>query len=963
MTFSDVPRATYRLQLHRGFTFAHATELVPYLAALGVSHVYLSPFFKARPGSTHGYDIVDPNALNPEIGDRADFDRLCAVLREHGMRQVVDIVPNHMGVLGADNERWLDVLEHGRSSTYAHFFDIDWDRAPDELGGKLLLPVLGEAYGSVLARGEIALAFDGARGAFALHYFEHHFPIDPRTYPQILAPAAERLRRNDVSVAGEIESLSVAFGAPPVATNGASGVVERHGDHAQTKRQLTELCSRSAVALRALEEEVRRMNGRAGDAASFDRLHALIDAQAYRVASWRMAADDINYRRFVDVNDLAAIRMEDARVFEETHRLLFELIKAGQVSGVRVDHADGLYDPGQYLMRLQQVAAERRGAGSIEDAGSRRPLYLVIEKVLAPNERLPAAWPIAGTTGYDFADLVNGLFVDARAEAKLTRGYFAFLREQLDYDEILYRSKRLIMGVAVASELSALASRVSRIAQADRTTCDFTYASLRAALAEIVAAFPAYRAYVTADGISEQDRRIIDLAVSTAKRRAVASERTVFDFLRDALTTDLAEIRPPSQRGEIVEFALRFQQFSAPVTAKGTEDTAFYRYNRLASLNDVGGEPRRFGISIGEFHQANAERAKAWPHAMLGSSTHDSKRSEDVRARIDVLSELPAEWRLHASRWRNFNRSLRRKVEAIEAPSRNDEYLIYQTLVGAWPSGGLDDAAHAAFRERIETYALKVVREAKVFSSWLNPHEAYESALTGFVRRLLTGPGNGRFMEDFVPFQRRVAWFGMLNSLSQTLLKLASPGVPDIYQGCERWNLSLVDPDNRRAVDHAGNRESLHAMQGAATGEGALSALASKLIEHMEDGRIKQFVTWRALELRREREALFRDGAYAPLAVDGAHADHACAFARVLGGDCIVAVASRLACTLMRGETLVPVGAEVWGDTRILLASLPPQREWRDALTGTRVDAADGGGLRVSSALARLPVALLAGHT
>ncbi|HSS71128.1 MAG TPA: malto-oligosyltrehalose synthase, partial [Casimicrobiaceae bacterium] len=742
----------------------------------------------------------------------------------------------------------------------------------------------------------------------------------------------------------------------------ASSIVEHHSNHAQTKRRLAELCSRSAAALRAIEEVVHRLNGRAGDAASFDRLHALIHAQAYRIASWRMAADDINYRRFVDVNDLAAIRMEDPRVFEETHRLLFELIEAGQVSGVRVDHADGLYDPGQYFRRLQEGAATRRDRAPLttDDEESRGPLYLVIEKVLAPDERLPAGWPIAGTTGYDFGDLVNGLFVDARAEAKITRGYFAFLREHLDYDEILYRSKRLIMGVAVASELSALATRISRIAQADRITCDFTYASLRAALAEIVASFPAYRTYVTADGISEQDRSIIDRAVSAAKRRAVASERTVFDFLRDALTTDLAEIRPPSQRNEIVEFALRFQQFSAPVTAKGMEDTAFYRYNRLASLNEVGGEPRCFGFSIAQFHQANAERARDWPQAMLGMSTHDSKRSEDVRARIGALTELPAEWRLHVSRWRRFSRSLRRKLKAIEAPSDNDEYLIYQTLIGAWPGGELNDAALAAFRERIERYVIKVVREAKTFSSWLNPHEGYESALTGFARGLLTAPGNRRFMEDFVPFQRRVAWFGMLNSLSQTLLKLASPGVPDIYQGCERWNLSLVDPDNRRAVDHAANRESLRAMQGSATGEGALAALANALIEHMQDGRIKQFVIWRALELRREREALFRDGAYVPLAVNGAHADHLCAFARMLDGDWVVAAASRLACTLMRGETLIPLGAEVWEDTRISLASLPP-REWRDALTGARIDAGDSSGLLVSSVLTRLPVALLAG--
>jgi (1->4)-alpha-D-glucan 1-alpha-D-glucosylmutase len=945
---ADVPRATYRLQLHRGFNFAQATELVPYLAALGVSHVYLSPYFKARPGSSHGYDIIDHNALNPEIGDRADFDRLCAALLEHGMGQVVDIVPNHMGVLGTDNERWLDVLENGRASVYARFFDIDWDRTPDELGGKLLLPVLGDPYGSVLARGEISLAFDAKHGAFALHYFEQHFPINPQTYAQILAPVAERLRETDAASADEIDSLSVAFGAPPVATNPAPEV--RRSDHRATKRQFAELCARSAEAQRVIDKEVQRLNGRAGDAASFDRLHALIAAQSYRIASWRMAADDINYRRFVDVNELAAVRMEEPTVFEETHRLLFELIRSGQVTGVRVDHADGLYDPGQYFARLQQ------GAG--------RPLYLVIEKILAPDERLPESWPIDGTTGYEFADLVNGLFVDPRAEAKLTHTYFAFLRERLDFDEIVYRSKRLIMGVAVASELSALATRISRIAQADRTTCDFTYASLRAALAEIVASFPTYRTYVTGGQISDQDRRVIDRAVRAATRRSVASERTVFDFIRDVLTTDLAAKRASEQRAEIVEIAQRFQQFSAPVTAKGLEDTAFYRYNRLSSLNEVGGDPQRFGISVAEFHRENAERAKSWPHAMLDTSTHDSKRSEDVRARIDVLSELTAEWRLHVSRWRRFNRPLRRKIEAMEAPSRNDEYLLYQTLIGTWPGGELAPEPLAEFRERIERYVLKVVREAKTASSWLNPHEDYEAALAGFVRKLLTPPGNHRFMEDFVPFHRRVAWFGMLNSLSQTLLKLASPGVPDIYQGCERWNLSLVDPDNRRAADHAADQETLRSMKSAAAaGDGALTALARDLLAHMEDGRIKHFITWRALELRREREALFRDGAYAPLAVSGEHADHLCAFARVLGDDCVIAIAPRLACTLMGGETLVPIGDEVWGDTRVALANLPRAQDWRDVLTGARLIAREREALPVASALEITPVALLAAAT
>lgn len=957
----DVPRATYRLQLNRDFTFAQAAELVPYLATLGVSHVYLSPYFKARADSAHGYDIVDHNALNAEIGSRADLDRLCATLREHGMGQVLDIVPNHVGVLGADNAWWRDVLENGRAALHASYFDIDWDRAREELRGKLLLPVLGDRYGSALERGEISVAFDQSRGEFEIRYFDHHFPVDPQTYPTILAPTAELLRarsKKEDTVADMVESLGIVFGVLPKAIETAPARrAERQREKERHKRTLAELCARAPELVRCIEEELQRLNGRKGDPTSFDALHALIAAQPYRLASWRMAADDINYRRFADINELAAVRMEEPAVFEGAHALLFELIGARQVDGLRVDHPDGLYDPLQYFERVQRRAAASLQPANPHAAGN-EAIYLVVEKITMPFESMPADWPIAGSTGYDFGNLVNGLFVDPRAESKLTRGYFAFVREQLEFDDLLYRSKKLIMTVAMASELNALASLLARIAQADRASSDFTSQSLRAALIEVVASLPVYRTYVTAQRVASEDRRYIEWAVKAAKKRARATEPTVFDFLGDALTTDLAQSRPTAQRAAIVEFAMKLQQFSAPVMAKGMEDTAFYVYNRLVSLNEVGGDPRRFGVSVAQFHHGNAERAKHWPHAMLATSTHDSKRSEDVRTRIDVLSELPAEWRLHVARWRRISRSHRRKVDELEAPSRNDEYLVYQTLVGTWPGGDVEAAALAQFRERIEGYVLKVVREAKVFSSWLNPNEAYEAALVGLVRGLLTPPGNRRFVEDFVPFHRRVAWFGMLNSLAQTLLKLTVPGVPDLYQGCERWTLNLVDPDNRRAVDHAVNRASLTAMQSAASGD---TALVGDLLKSMHDGRIKQFVSWRALAARRERAALFRDGAYVPLPTTGTHADHLCAFARMLDGDCAVVIVPRFACTLLGGQTIMPVGADVWSDTRIVLSHLPPQRAWKDALTGAEiaVDDTDVMVMLASLALRDFPAALL----
>src|SRR5215470_2242747 len=714
------PRATYRLQLNRNFTFAHATELVPYLAALGVSHVYLSPYFKARAGSTHGYDIVDHNTISPEIGSCADLDRLCATLRQHSMRQVLDIVPNHVGVLGADNAWWRDVLENGRAAAHASFFDIDWDRARDELRGKLLLPVLGERYGSVLERGEISIAFDPSRGEFELRYFDHRFPLDPRTYPIILEPAAERLRarlpEGAASLVDALESLTLAFGVLPKTIETAPARrAERQRETERHKLRLAELCARSAELMRCIEEELHRLNGR--DAASVDALHELITAQPYRLASWRMAAEDINYRRFCDINELAAIRMEEPVVFEAAHGLLLDLIAARQVDGLRVDHPDGLYDPLQYFLHAQGAVARRLQSAADDDscADKAEAIYLVVEKITMPFESIPAGWPIAGTTGYDFANLVNGLFVDSSAASKLTHGYFAFLRERPDFDDVLYRSKKLIMMVAMGSELNALAGLLARIAQADRSSSDFTSPSLRAALIEVVACLPVYRTYVTGNSVSPEDRRYIEWAARAAKKRAMVAEPTVFEFIHDALATDLVRTRPPAQHASIVDFAMRLQQFSAPVMAKGMEDTAFYVYNRLVSLNEVGGDPRRFGVSVAQFHHGNAERAKHWPHAMLATSTHDSKRSEDVRARIDVLSELPAEWRLHVARWRRINRSHRRKLDELEAPSRNDEYLVYQTLIGAWPGGNLEEPALAEFRERIERYMLKVVREAKTF--------------------------------------------------------------------------------------------------------------------------------------------------------------------------------------------------------------------------------------------------------
>lgn len=963
-----IPRATYRLQFNRDFTLAQATELVPYLAELGISHCYASPYLKARPGSSHGYDIVDHNALNPEIGSAEDFERLVAALRAHGMGQLLDMVPNHMGVMGADNGWWLDVLENGQASAHAAYFDIDWDPLNAELRGKVLLPLLGDHYGTVLNRGELKLGFDAAHGEFSLAYYQHRLPVDPAEYPRIVAHRLERL----VAALGaqhgtlqRLQSLVTAFGHLPPRTETDPGrCAERSRDKEMLKRQLAELCDASADIAHHIEENVAEFNGRPGDADSFELLHELIKAQTWRLAYWQVASDEINYRRFFDINDLAALRMENDAVFEDTHRLVLDWVAQDKVHGLRIDHPDGLYDPGRYFRHVQsrvcgRPTADVQAADTAAEPGC-LPLYLVIEKIMAEHEWLPADWPIHGATGYRFANLANNLFVDTASEKKMTRIYADFIGERIDFDELVYQSKKLIMRSALASELNVLANRLARIASASRYTCDFTLNNLRAALMEVVACFPVYRSYLAAGRISVDDQRHIEWAVAVAKKRSPAADVSIFDFVRGVLTTQIAEGKNQAYRDRVWAFAMKFQQFTSPVMAKGLEDTSFYRYNRLASLNDVGGDPRRFGVSVSAFHAATRLRAERWPHNMLATSTHDSKRAEDVRARISVLSEIPAAWKLSLKRWSRMNRSKKRSLDGALAPCANDEYLLYQTLIGTWPLGSLgslDDDALAAYRARIEQYMIKAVREAKAHSSWINVNADYEAALADFVQALLAPGEKNLFLADFAPAATRLARFGLVNGLSQVLLKLASPGVPDLYQGCELWQFNLVDPDNRRPVDYAHRARLLAELKALLDApRDAWAQRLRPLVDRPECGRIKFYLTWRTLRLRARLTDLFRDGDYLPLAVSGAAADHLCAFARRHDGRAVVAVVPRLLARLC-GD-LDPATAAPWGDTRIALPDEPAAAAWHNVLTG-EVHAA-GASIDAAALLGAFPVALLA---
>ena len=956
-----IPRATYRVQLHQGFRFIDAMAIVPYLDALGISHLYTSPYLRARAGSTHGYDIVDHNALNPEIGDEGDFEQLCTSLSRHGMHQLIDIVPNHMGVLEADNAWWLDVLESGQASVHAETFDIDWNPPAPELSGQVLLPVLGDHYGKVLEAGELKLSFDALAGEFRIHYHDHRFPIDPRHYAAIMAvvPAPAPM---DESVREEVQivqSLLHAFASlPPRDDEAPAQRAVRHRDKGIHKRRLAQLASRFNWLGHWVDACLSTLNGIPGEAASFDSLDALIRQQAYRLAFWRVAGDDINYRRFFDINTLAAVRMEREAVFEATHHTIFQWLRTRKVAGLRVDHPDGLCDPQGYFTRLQsRHLAIMRTAGEPDEAP--RALFLAVEKILADHERLPPDWPVHGGTGYRFSNLVNGLFVAGEHEEDFDRLYTDFIGHKLVFDDVLYQAKLDIIATSLSSDLEVLTEALHRIALGDRRTCDFTRNRLRVALRAVAAAFPVYRTYIGERGFSDADRQHIDWATASAKRRGRASEVSVIDYLRDIMLGAPTE-PDPGRRQAMLNLVYRWQQFTAPVMAKSMEDTAFYRYHRLASLNDVGGDPRHFGLSVSAFHAANQHRARFTPHNMLATSTHDTKRSEDVRTRIDVLSEMPQAWQGAIERWQAMNHKRTTRIEGMLAPTRNDEYLLYQTLVGVWPLAPVNSETLADVCQRVQAYMLKAVREAKEQTSWVNPHQAYEAALARFIDSLLGQLEPNPFLKDLQAFIDQIAPFGALNSLNLVAFKLTAPGVPDIYQGCETWNFSLVDPDNRRPVDFEALRARHAQVQALFAGGHADERALADLRENWRDGGPKMLFTWRLLQLRDRCPELFSRGTYQALPVVGAAASHVVAYARAMDGQQCITIGSRLLHALTQGDHGALHRPECWGDARVDLAVGAPAR-WRDVLTGRILTVNDGpaGALSLADLFRHWPAAVL----
>jgi (1->4)-alpha-D-glucan 1-alpha-D-glucosylmutase len=988
-----LPESTYRLQFNARFTFRDATTLVPYLHALGVTHCYASPYLKARPGSAHGYDITDHRRLNPEIGTDEDHATWTEELHRHGMSHVLDTVPNHMSVVGNDNPWWNDVLENGPSSPHAGFFDIDWYSSPRmQLHGKVLLPILGAAYGDVLESRQLRLAF--VSGAFTLHYFDHRLPVTPDSYGEVLGHRLEDLEQRlgkDASGFLEYQSILTAVGHLPSCMDASpERSAQRQREKEVVKRRLAALADQSPAVTGFIAENVERFNGTEGEPASFDLLDRLLDRQPYRLAYWRVAADEINYRRFFDVNDLAALSMERPEVFQATHQLTLELLRQDKVAGLRVDHPDGLYDPRQYLDRLQEqfILAVARGqfaespeyqglewkdhehavldalraaraggpAGSTAYPGLVQPLYVVVEKILGTSEDLPENWAANGGTGYQFLNLVNGLFVDTSNALVFTRLYRNWAGGEALFSEVVYQKKALTLRTALSSELQMLAHQLDRLAQRDRRSRDFTLNTLRHALREVIACFPVYRSYISETGVSDADRKYVETAVRRAAARNPVFSPSLFRFVRGMLLLEYAAQASPATRAEQLRFVGKFQQVTSPVMAKGLEDTAFYVYNRLVSLNEVGGDPARFGIVPEVLHRAMQFRQQRMPGSLSPLSTHDTKRSEDVRARLNVLSEIPDEWQACVERWGALNIDQRIAVEDGIAPDANEEYLLYQTLLGAWPLEPYTAEDYAGFVRRIQDYMNKVVHEAKVHSSWLNPNEPYDQAILRFVERILDEKLSKAFLDDLRPFRRRIAHLGMLNSLSQTLLRLTLPGVPDTYQGTELWDFSLVDPDNRRPVDYEVRRRLLAGLQKAA---GDRRTLLPELLRNMQDGRIKLFVTWQGLCCRRDHPGLFSAGEYVPLEVTGSMAGHAFAFLRRRDRDVAVVVVPRLVTRLLPQGTGLPVG-DVWGDTRVVLPA-EARRAFRHVVTGERlmVPRKEPTELMLADILGRFPVALL----
>jgi (1->4)-alpha-D-glucan 1-alpha-D-glucosylmutase len=950
MVSTRIPLATYRLQFNKNFTFNDATRILDYLRELGITDIYASPILTSRRGSGHGYDVTNPNRLDPDLGSEKDFEVFVSELEKRGMSLLLDIVPNHMAA-SSENPWWMDVLENGPDSAFSSYFDIDWHPLSRNLDNKILLPILGRPFGEALDSGELKLNFHD--GQFSIEYFESSFPLAPRTYRSVLQHRIGRLTNLlDENSAPYHEYQGIVAALSLISdrdTSPAESASDKRVRFESIRERLRQLAAGSHEVRQFIQENLTDFNGKEGDPASFANLQRLLGEQYYVLAFWQNVNETINYRRFFTISDLVGMRVEDSQVFDATHTLILRLIARGAVSGLRIDHIDGLRDPLAYLKRLQERAAAEDGIEAREEQ------YVLVEKILARNEDLPNDWPVAGTTGYDYLNFANRILVQPEGAKQIDRIYSQFIGRDLKYSEVLYQKKKLVMATILAVEMRSLGRQLGELAAQARYARDLQRHELTEALIETTACFPIYRTYIRNLDLPAEAVKVLEEALAQARSRKPNLNPQCFDFLRDVLLLLNPPHVLPDHREARLSFVLRWQQFTGPIVAKGLEDTALYVYYPLASLNEVGGDPSPDAICPREFFEFIAARQKRWPHSMNASSTHDTKRAEDVRARISVLSEIPQEWQKRLHQWAAMNEKY--KIAANGGPmvpDWNEEYLLYQTLLGMWP---LEQSEIGGVLERLQSYAVKAIREAMVHTRWTRPNLAHEEGLKKFIAAILDRGQNGAFLEDFLSFHRDIAFYGMLNSLSQTLLKITAPGVPDFYQGSELWDLRLVDPDNRGTVDFDRRVELLAVLKLDISGRKA--EFASQLLANWTDGRIKLYLVSKALRCRQEFSKLFTYGDFMPAPISGDRSENVTAFFRVLENQQALVLAPKwLAVSEMEQNS----GAQqkFWGNTAIPLPN-NMAASWRNVLTGESLGAQGNqdAGLRVSDALKNFPVALL----
>jgi (1->4)-alpha-D-glucan 1-alpha-D-glucosylmutase len=936
MTSARIPAATYRLQLNRTFRFNDVLKLVPYFKQLGISDLYLSPILKARTGSLHGYDVVDPCRLNPELGTEEDFENLAQHLKQQGIGLLLDIVPNHMAA-GAENPWWMDFLENGATSPYADFFDT----APGE---KVVLPILGSPYPQAVRDSSIALSLDNY--GFCIRCSDTRLPLEIKSCRLVLSHSLRLLEQKFGGDSSEVKALHKIMQSlqdPPSPVEQCEGKASpQYRKRQALKKEILHLLEASQSIANIVREGVAFFNSDEGK----PRLYELLGEQTYRLAFWRTGLREINYRRFFDVSDLVGVRVENPAVFRKTHALVMELVGAGSVTGLRVDHIDGLAQPAQYLARLQRWSASEAATPSKTPS-----LYVVVEKILSADEELPGNWHACGTTGYDFLNQVNALFIDRNGVNHLDEIYRRCTGTEPEFNHIVYEKKRQVIEALFSAEMKQLGSLLYQIARKDEPEAQLSDIELTEALTTVTASLPVYRTYIRASPVARRDRQYLEASLKQAQEYHSGLSRSALSFLEKLLFLRFPPNLPIERVNAWLEFIRHWQQLTGSVMAKGFEDTTLYCFNRLISSNEVGGNPASAGLSIEEFHNWNQRRQKSWPHTMNTTATHDTKRGEDTRARINVLSEIPEEWETRLARWREQNWSKKKRVEGMRVPEPNMELFLYQTLLGAWP---FFQEELSAFRERLRDYLVKAAREAKTFTSWLEPNQSYEEALLQFAREILTDEPENDFLKDLQNFQEKIAFFGSLNSLGQLLIKITAPGIPDLYQGTELWDLSLVDPDNRRPVDFQKREKYLNElMQGEVPGT---SHLLTELLEHWKDGRVKLYLTQKAMRFRSENTAIFQNGEYLPVPASQDRREHICAFCRCYKKEWTLTVVPRLTTRLVPVNKF-PLGP-VWGESQLLLPQNAP-RNWQNVLTGEEIDAQEGKGLAVSEVLRTCPVALM----